>query len=179
DRILEKLSACPIDWRQETAQFVKNAQSSRNDWTRSPRRHAWQPVIYPSRRQNEVGMVVAIRDTSGSIDDKLAAEFSAIIASACAELNCELLMIDCDTRIAAEYRIPSGGEVPLTAKGGGGTDFACIATRLEELASEGENIAGVIVLTDLLGSQFNTDIPSLWLVTNDNQSTCGHTVQIL
>lgn len=180
ERILERVAACPIDWRQETAAFVKNAQSSRNDWTRSPRRHAWQPVIYPSRRQNEIGWIVGVRDTSGSIDDKLAAEFSAILASACAELNCGLILLDVDTRIQAEYRIEPCGEVPLTAKGGGGTDFICIEKRLAELTDDGEIIAGVIVLTDLCGSQFNpAEVPSLWLCTNDQQSTHGRTVRIL
>jgi len=180
-RILERLAACPIDWRQETAEFIKNSQSSRNDWTRSPRRHAWQKVIYPSRKANEVGLIVGVRDTSGSIDDKLAAEFSAILAAACAELNCGLILLDCDTDIAAEYRIEPGGDVPLTAQGGGGTDFAAPFARAAELAEQGENIAGLIYLTDLYGSSWpvTSELPTLCLCTNSQQAPTGRTVQIL
>ena len=180
-RVLDRLAACPIDWRQETAEFIKNSASSRNDWTRSPRRHAWQRVIYPSRKANEVGWIIGVRDTSGSIDDKLAAEFSAILASACAELGCGLILLDCDTDIQAEYRIEPGGDVPLTAQGGGGTDFAAPFKRAAELTEQGETIAGLVYLTDLEGSGWpvQSELPTLCLCTNSNQAPSGRTVQIL
>jgi predicted metal-dependent peptidase len=180
-RQLEKLQAVQIDWRRETADFVKNAASSKNDWTRSPRRHAWQSVIYPRRKQNETGWIIGVRDTSGSIDDKLAAEFSAILAAACAELNCGLILIDCDSAIAAEYRIEAGGEVPLTAAGGGGTDFAAPFARAAELIAGGETLAGLVYLTDLdgTGQPDAEEIPTLWLCTNSNVGKTGRTVRIM
>ena len=180
-RQLEKLQAVQIDWRRETADFVKNAASSKNDWTRSPRRHAWQSVIYPRRKQNEIGWIIGVRDTSGSIDDKLAAEFSAILAGACAELNCGLILIDCDAAIQAEHRIEPGADVPLTAAGGGGTDFAAPFERAAELIEQGEQIAGLVYLTDLDGSgqPDAENIPTLWVCTNSNVGKTGRTVKIL
>lgn len=179
-RELDRVQAQPIDWRRETADFVRQSASARNDWTRSPRRHAWQSVIYPSRRSDAIGCIIGIRDTSGSIDDKLCAEFTALIASACAELNCELILMDVDTQIAREVRLAPGDELPLDAQGGGGTDFACVQNRIRELSDAGERIAGVIVLTDLCGSQFDPgELASLWLCTTDTQSTHGRTLRIL
>ena len=179
-RILDRLAVSPIDWRRETADFVKSAVSSRNDWTRSPRRHAWQSVIYPSRRQNDIGCIIGVRDTSGSIDDKLCAEFSAILAGACAELNCGLILIDCDAAIQAEIRIEPGADIPLTAAGGGGTDFAAPFARAAELIESGEQIAGLVYLTDLYGSgqPDAENIPTLWLCTNDQTGRTGRTVKI-
>jgi len=70
-------------------------------------------------------------------------------------------------------------EIDRKASGGGGTDFTCIEPRLAELADAGERIAGVIVLTDLCGSQFDPGaVPSLWICTEDTKSTHGRTVRI-
>ena len=181
ERLLEKLAVNPIDWKQETANFVKNSDSSRNDWTRSPRRHAWQSVIYPSRKSNEIGWIVGVRDTSGSIDDKLAAEFSAVLAQACAELNCRLILLDCDCEIQAEYRIEPGADVPLKAKGGGGTAAKPAFDRCAQLIEDGEKIAGIVYLTDLYLSDWPVEdlIPTLCICTNDNIAPSGRTIQIL
>ena len=122
-----------------------------------------------------------MRDTSGSITDTLAAEFSALLASACGELNCGLILIDCDTAIQAEHRVEPGGEVPLIAKGGGGTDFAAPFERAAALIEDGERISGLIYLTDLCGSgqPASESIPTLWLVTDDAVADTGRTVRIL
>ena len=181
ERLLEKLAVNQIDWKQETSNFVRNSASSRNDWTRSPRRHAWQSVIYPSRKSNEIGWIVGVRDTSGSIDDKLAAEFSAILAQACAELNCGLILLDCDCRVQAEYRIAPGDDVPLTAKGGGGTAAKPAFDRCAQLIEDGEKIAGIVYLTDLYLSDWPGEeiIPTLCICTNDSIAPSGRTIQIL
>ena len=178
-RELDRTLAQKIDWRRELSEFVKDAQASRNDWTRSARRMATAPVIYPRRRADDIGLIVCVRDTSGSIDDKLCAEFTALIEAALGETGARALVIDCDAAIQREHWIGPGEEIDRKASGGGGTDFTCIEPRLAELADAGERIAGVIVLTDLCGSQFDPgEIASLWLCTEDTKSTHGRTVRI-
>ena len=179
-RVLERIARCDIDWRQELADFARTVIGARNDWSRSNRRMATQPVIYPRRRPEDLGVLIAIRDTSGSIDDALCAEFTALIASAAAEIAAETIVLDVDTGIRGEYRLSRGELPPLTAKGGGGTDFAqCVPARLEELREAGEQIAGVIVLTDLDGSDFDpSPSPALILSTTNTQSAFARTVRI-
>jgi predicted metal-dependent peptidase len=180
DRYLKERLAPRIDWRQELAEFVKNSISVRNDWTRSSRRNAWQPVIMPRKRRDEVATVVIVRDTSGSISDDIIGAFNSVIESAISEVGVDGFLIDCDARIAAEYEIGPGIPLPQTAKGGGGTDFREPFLRVKELQEEGKSIAGLIYLTDTFGSTGEApDFPTLWLsITKDAVMPFGRTVYV-
>lgn len=178
-RLLDRLRHQSIDWRREMADFVRDAMSIRNDWSRSARRHAWQSVIYPRRRNDDFATVIFARDTSGSINDVLCAEFSGLISECVSELGCRGLVIDCDSRIQAEYEMSDYEDCPLTAAGGGGTDFRPVFDRADELMGAGEQVAGVVYLTDLLGpAPESSDIPTLWLVTTDRPAPFGRSVKI-
>lgn len=166
ERLLDRMRHQEVDWRRELADFVKNSLSTRNDWSRAARRHAWQSVIYPRRMVDSVGTVVFARDTSGSINNKVCAEFTALITDCVSEMNCEGVVLDCDYSIQAEYRISDYEACPLTAEGGGGTRFQPVFDRVAELEAAGEQIAGIVYLTDLDGPKPDeTDIPTLWMVT--------------
>lgn len=179
-RIIDQTLSQKIDWKREMADFVKERMSTRNDWSRSARRHAWQPVIYPRKRQDETGLIVAVRDTSGSIDEKTIGEFNGLIESCMAESNCRAIVMDCDAALHGEYPIEPGELVPSQAKGGGGTDFRPPFERVAQLVESGEKIAGLIYLTDMMGSFPETapDFATLWLATTDAQGPFGRTVRI-
>jgi predicted metal-dependent peptidase len=163
-RVLDRLNHTTVDWRNEMVDFVKSALATRNDWSRSSRRHAWQKVIYPRRVADGVSTVIFVRDTSGSINNEICAQFTALITDCVSEMGCQGVVIDCDATIQAEYQLDGYEDCPLTAKGGGGTDFRPPFTRADELIEEGEQIAGVVYLTDLLGPfPEESDIPTLWL----------------
>ncbi len=163
----ERLQRTRLDWRRELAEFVKNAEPSRADWSRPARRHAWAPVLMPSRRVDGLGLLVIVRDTSGSIDGKTNAEFCAAVDSAIAETGARALVLDCDAAIAAEYRLEAGEECPRNYAGGGGTCFAAPFARVAELEESGERVAGLIYLTDLYGTHSPTvpSFPTLWIST--------------
>jgi len=179
-RELNKMAAVKIDWKAETADFVKNSIAQKNDWTRGSRRMLWQSVVYPSRRRDACGLVVGVRDTSGSISDETAAQFSAILGAACAELGAELLLIDCDCAIQNEIRILPGEELP-SPPAGGGTDFKAPFERAAKLIEDGENVSGLIYLTDLDGPNWPAvcAFPTLCICTLDTQAPSGRTVKIL
>lgn len=169
-RLLEKLQHSEVDWRREMADFVKDAMSLRNDWSRAARRHAWQPVIYPRKHVDDVGTVLFARDTSGSINDKLCAEFTALISDAVSEMGCRGIVVDCDTMIQAEYEVNGWTDVPLTAKGGGGTRFQPVFDKADEMVAAGETVAGIVYLTDMMSydlASLASEIPTLWLATTD------------
>lgn len=167
-RVLDRVQALDFDWRQELADFVKTAIGCRNDWSRSSRRFASAPVIYPRRQRDQIGTVIVARDTSGSIDDALCAEFSAQISTISADVGCEVIVIDCDTEIHTELRLAPGEPCPLDAKGGGGTDFNPVFARVNQLVGDGEQVAGLVYLTDLDGAfpDAPADYPVLWAAYN-------------
>lgn len=179
-RIIDRTLSQKVDWKREMADFVKERISARNDWSRSARRHAWQPVIYPRKRQDETGLIVAVRDTSGSIDDAMIAEFNGLIESCLGESGCRAVVIDCDAAIHAEHTIEPGETVPREAKGGGGTSFRPPFERAAELIEAGEKIAGLIYLTDMQGDfpEQSPDFATLWLATTDAQGPFGRTVRV-
>jgi len=180
-RVLDRVRAVEVDWKREMADFARTVISDRADWSRSTRRMATQPVIYPRRMRDRVGTIVVVRDTSGSIDRDLCSEFSGQVTNLCADLRCSAIVLDCDTRIHAEYRLDAGDECPLDARGGGGTDFAPAFDRVRELIDDGENIAGMIYLTDLDGSfpDEPADYPVLWAAYNTTGSApFGRTIHV-
>jgi len=180
-REIDRINSVRVDWRNAMTEFVRSLPSGRNDWTRSARRHALSPTIVPRRKRDEVGLVVYVRDVSGSVADKVFAEFTGLIGQACENTGGDAIVIDADAAVQAEYRITRGDLVPTTGTGGGGTDFRPAFARVRELIDEGENIAGVVYLTDLYGTQPEPDmvaVPTLWLVTNEQVATTGTTVQV-
>lgn len=178
-RILERLAHQPIDWRKEMADFVRSVISTRNDWSRPARRHSWQSVIYPRRKPDQLGTIVFARDTSGSIDQDLCAEFSAHITAALADAGCAGIVLDCDVEIQDEIALAPGEECPLTAKGGGGTSHIPVFGRVAELTDSGEHIAGVVCLTDLeTDFPVGPDVPTLWITKSRSIAPFGRTVRV-
>jgi len=180
-REIDRINSVRVDWRNAMTEFVRSLPSARNDWTRSARRHALSSTIVPRRKRDEVGLVVYVRDVSGSVADKVFAEFTGLIGQACENTGGDAIVIDADAAVQAEYRITRGDLVPTTGTGGGGTDFRPAFARVQELIDGGENIAGVVYLTDLYGTQPEPDmvaVPTLWLVTNEQVATTGTTVQV-
>ena len=151
-RELDRVRAKHVDWRREMSDFVKSAASDRNDWTRSSRRMATAPVIYPRKRADELGKVVFVRDTSGSVSDEQLAQYSALITECIAETGCTAVVIDADSAIRDEFELLPGERCPLEAKGGGGTDFRPAFNRADEMVLMGEQIAGLVYITDLMGT---------------------------
>jgi predicted metal-dependent peptidase len=181
-RELDRLCTLRVDWRRETADFVREVVGTRNDWSRAARRHAWQPVIYPRRHQDGLGLVIFVRDTSGSISNDICAEFSGLIGQCLADTGCSGLVLDCDEKIHAEHWLGAGEECPTTASGGGGTDFCAPFARATALAEEGHHIAGLVYLTDLAGGEpaaEDVTVPTLWLCTTDRVAESGRTIKIV
>lgn len=177
-RILAEATMRRIDWRQEMADFVRASISDRKDWARPSRRHATAPCITPRKRADNVGMVVFVRDTSGSVSDYVLAQYNCAIEAAMADTGCRGLLIDCDCRIGAEYSLGPGDSAPDHAIGGGGTDFGPAFARIEELD---EAPAGVVYMTDLHGDfpEMPCEYPTLWLVSGDKRDApFGRIVEI-
>lgn len=180
ERELERMRQEQVDWRAETMDFARTVVSARNDYSRPARRHAWQPVIYPRKRKDRIGMLAMIRDTSSSITPRICGAFNEQGEAAQAELECSVLLIDADAAVKKEYTIEPGEPFPDRMAGGGGTDFGPALRRVAKLIEEGMPIAGCVFLTDGVGKNFDMDVdfPLLWLCTTRRISPVGRTVRI-
>lgn len=176
---IEKIKHQRLDWKTEMADFVKHQIAKRADWSRMARRMATAPVIYPRYKKDDMGLLVIVRDTSGSMVS-IMPTINAVIENILGECNVDCLIIDCDADIAEEYRLSPGESVPELAKGGGGTDFAAPFKRVQELIDEGEHLSGMIYITDLYGSGEPESLshPMLWLCSNDQVAKTGRTVKV-
>lgn len=178
-RMIDAVKIQSVSWKNEMADFIRSSVSCRSDWSRSSRRMATASVIHPRRKKDAPATVVFVRDTSGSVDGTVLSEFNAHIETAIAETGCPAVVIDADADILAEYSIQPGDEIPQQAKGGGGTDFRPAFVRVAEMADAGEQIAGVVYLTDLDGPQpDSSEFPTLWLSTTGKKAATGRTVHI-
>ena len=164
------------NWREEMADFARCAVSLRNDWSR-PRRRSIGETIAPRRRSDDLGVVVFVRDTSGSIGGDMLAQFNAMIDAIAAQTQCRVVIYDADTCVRAEYELAPGEAVPDRAEGGGGT---CFADALARAAARDEKISGLVYLSDLYG-EFPSqapDYPVLWISTGAKDAPFGRVVHV-
>jgi predicted metal-dependent peptidase len=165
--LLEKLRHQKIDWRNETHDFVREQISQRNNWLRPARRHAWQDCLYPSRQEDDPGMIVVGRDTSGSMyDQHTLSVTTACINDAIDSTGARAYVVDFDMVAAQVQKVERGGELEGDARGGGGTSFEPVWEVAKRLNEEGERVSGIIMVTDMAGT-FGEDpeLPLLWIST--------------
>lgn len=180
-RLVSDRARVKVDWRTELAAFLKSAVPTRTDYTRSARRMATAPVIYPRRRVDTLETVAIVRDTSGSISGPILAAFNDCVRSLAEEMNCAILLIDADRRVQATHEVPAGMPFPETAAGGGGTDFRPAFAEIRRRQESGENFAGLVYLTDLEGPEPSADdvtLETLWMCTTSEIAATGRTVRI-
>jgi len=180
-RLIGDALAPRINWKAEMADFVRTQVQSKNDWSRSCRRMATAPVIYPRRVTDQTGRVIFIRDTSGSVNDYQISEFNGMIRDSMRETGCGAYVIDADAQVNAEYEVDDADSIPPKAVGGGGTDFRPVFRRIRELAEGGMEIAGVVYITDLDGDEptaADVDHELLWVCTTNRVAGTGRTVPI-
>jgi predicted metal-dependent peptidase len=92
------------------------------------RRHVWRGMLLPSVGVPGPSNVVCAIDTSGSVDDVLAARFLAEVHALRCTARCRLHVLQCDAairdrRVFESWEQPSPGRAPESFKGRGGTDF--------------------------------------------------------
>jgi predicted metal-dependent peptidase len=174
-RLIGEITAqARVDWRLETAEFIKSAAAERSDWMRSARRHATAAVIMP-RRQRTIERIACIVDTSGSIDAGTMAEFLAVARQAAQEIGCSVRLIAADSDIRYDNALQAGDIWPTELPGGGGTDFRPAV----RAAEADEAVAGIVYLTDLCGCEPDgVEKPILWLSTTGCVAATGRTIRI-
>lgn len=180
-RMIEEQMAHRVNWRDELSMFTKNCISMKNDYTRSCRRNAWYPVVMPRKKINNLSKMIWSRDCSGSVTNLQLGAFNSMIAQCMTDVGGFGWIFDHDAEVGKIYEINNESEIPTSSIGGGGTDFRPVFKKCQEMIDNGEDIAGIVLITDMFGSypepKDYPDYPVLWVsITKDQVGPFGKTV---
>lgn len=151
---------------EHVEEFATRCRSETETWSRPNRRYA--DVYLPSKGTPNVSSLVLGIDTSGSIDDKALGVMEKAAQWVMDDFGLKSVhVVYCDTAIRGIDVFNAGDEVKLEARGGGGTAFHPVFRYALEQQQAGEDIAGVIYLSDLDGPLRDVedfrDITTLWV----------------
>ncbi len=165
DAMVSAVIAPPPSWTLTLQTSVAALSRKERTFMRPSRRQSavafdlgedWPSVVsMPGRRVTHAGQLVAIVDTSASIEDEtVAIALGAICAAATAEGIDEVRLIQADAEVTSDEVVSPADLLmrKVAVKGRGGTNFAPALTKLgREARQSGERFTAVY-LTDLDGT---------------------------
>jgi predicted metal-dependent peptidase len=164
DAMVSAVIAPPPSWTLTLQRSVAALSRSERTFMRPSRRQSavafdlgedWPSVVsMPGRRVTRAGQLVAIVDTSASIEDEaVAIALGAVCAAATAEGIDEVRLIQADAEITSDEIVSAGDLLmrKIAVKGRGGTSFVPALAKLAEEARRGDRFTAVY-LTDLDGT---------------------------
>ena len=161
-RLAEALLKPKVPWLEVLPRFM--TEMARNDYsfTRPNKRYLHTGFILPSLYSEEIGEIVMIVDTSGSVDEEAMNEVATETNELCSTFGARLKVIFVDSKFQGVQDIEPDEDVNLTAKGGGGTDFK---PGFEWMKQNDINPKAVIYFTDLCCSSYppEPEFPVLWI----------------
>ena len=152
----------PITLREVLEKFVCEATMS-DDSTRPDKTYMANNDMFVTGMESERhGTIVFVKDTSGSITDSILKQVCAVIQDSCDTLRASrLIVMDVDDKVCDVQEYAPNEEIPLIAKGRGGTDFCPAFDWVEENAPDARVI---IYLTDGWGSfPDEPSTPTVWI----------------
>jgi predicted metal-dependent peptidase len=164
-RFVDEFINSKVNWREVLARFITDKTSGDYSWTKPNRRYS--RVILPGMdKQDSMGSIALIVDTSASIDNKLLNEFASEIDSIKQMVSKEVIVLYVDTEVAEVQTFEFDDEVKLTPKGGGGTSFK---PGFEYLENNNIECSCVVYFTDGYCDRFpdNSQWAVLWAVYNN------------
>lgn len=177
-RLVDQILQPKVDWREVMQRFLVKARTDQRTFARFNRRFISQGMYLPSVSGEAMGEVCFAVDCSGSIDDRVLAQFAAEITKVKDDLmptRIHVLYFDSEVSHVETYE--PDDSLNIRAHGGGGTDFAPVFEKITELGIEP---VAVVFLTDLCCSSFGTppDCPVLWVTTEPGDAPFGEIVEM-
>ncbi len=157
-----------INWRDELRHFLECTAKNDFCWTKPNRRYLPQGIYLPGLQSQELGTVVNLIDTSGSISNEQIAQFMAEEMAILEAFNIERFIIvyfDDGVHNVQEF---TSYDLPIKPEpvGGGGTNFIPPFNWIDDNQIEPRFI---IVMTDLYCHDYpeEPDCPVLWAVAGN------------
>ena len=169
ERLLAELKANQLPWRQLLQNYFQQLIKSDITWLQRSKASIATGFYLPGYDKEKINITVMI-DTSGSIDDKVLAEFVSEIIGMARAYNSQIdLNVYChDTKIQSEIAVREGAISDikkLKVKGGGGTSFN---TPYQELMKKKQKPSAIVWLTDGAGDSLESNkIPIIWVLTKN------------
>lgn len=172
-----KQAAVPeVDWREETREFVATHTRGKDEYTyrKFNKRRLADDYFLPSTESEKIEGVIVANDTSGSIGPEQMGSWLEHVALICSQAAPEWVkLLWWDTEVSSEQSFTEMDypRIKELAKptGGGGTHIGCVAKYVKK---KNLNADCIIALTDGYTEAditWDTKIPTLWLVTqNEN-----------
>lgn len=165
-----------VSWREILYQFVCEIVKNDYTWKQPNSRYLSSGIYLPSLRNEEIGDIIMLVDTSGSVSQHMLNQFAGELQSILSNFARGFKVIYVDTEVANVQDIEPDDIFNLEVKGRGGTDFEPGFQYIEE---KGLDPKCVIYFTDGECSNFpdTPDYPVLWACTDKNfKAPFGETV---
>ena len=159
-----KLATKPIvSWKAQLREYMTANAKNRIDWNRPNRRHAHRGFYLPTRSGKELGHVVCLVDTSGSVRDAIPQFLAEIQDIGQQAEKITIMLHNCDCYAQTEWT-PADGPMIIPQIKRGGTDHIPSFGIIDAMPDEPTL---VVCLTDL-ESTFPTqpNYPVLWVSIN-------------
>jgi predicted metal-dependent peptidase len=159
------LDAPRVSWRDVLRRFADAGARRDVSWTRPARRWNADGFILPGSVSVSAAHIVAIVDTSASMDSialaAVGAELQSILDEGAADV---VTIVQCDRRVQSVATYSPGDVLDVSFRGRGGTEFA---PAFQWVADNAPDASGVVYLTDLDCDSFGEapPCPVLWVAT--------------
>lgn len=167
ERLIEEMLEPKVHWKEVLSRFL--GEIAKNDYcfTRPNTRYMGKGFILPSLYNIEMGDIVLLVDTSGSIDRELLNRFAGEMQDICSLTKTTIKVVYVDAAVQAIQEIEPDDVVDLKPKGGGGTSFV---PGFDWMAENGIEPKACVYFTDGYCSDFPEEqpFPILWAVTGNS-----------
>lgn len=167
DRIIDEILKPVVDWQEALARFVSEVAHNDYSFSKPNLRYASSGFILPSLHNIEMGELVLIVDTSGSIDEGLLKTFASEMQEIASSFNSKITVIYVDTKVHGVDVIEPDDTFTLHPKGGGGTSFIPAFPYMQENEITPR---AIVYFTDGYSTRFpdEPDVPVLWATYNNS-----------
>ena len=175
-RLVDEVLQPKVDWREVLRKFAEKCKTDSRTWAKFNRRFLAQGIYLPSVSGEALGELAIAVDCSGSIDDKIIAQFAAEIRTIKEDGNPSCIhVVYFDSEVSHYEKYGRDDDLDIKPHGGGGTAFSPVFRYFAE-----HNIEPVacVFLTDLCCNDFGDapDYPVLWVSTDEGTAPFGEVV---
>ena len=176
ERLVGEVLAPKVDWRDVLRKFVEKCRSDQRSFARPNRRFLSQGLYLPSVSGEALGEIAIAVDCSGSIDDRILAQFAGEINAIKEDGNPSCIhVVYFDSEVSHYEKYERDDTLNIRAHGGGGTAFSPV---FEYFAEHDIEPVACIFLTDLCCNDFGDapQYPVLWVSTDEGEAPFGEVV---